>query len=149
MFPHFSRPRLGPTFHRILFVGVLYFSLASFEAYLRVLHPVNGPSNKALMAGIPLSVVDAAIFYWIFHSLMTTTRTLRLRRYVDYEMSRLYNKYIQRWEFVCRNLVKLNLYRHFTNTLTFSVVASIFFMIWSIRTLKTAQCIRVSCNQGE
>ncbi|OXA42720.1 Transmembrane protein 87A [Folsomia candida] len=114
------KPRLGATLHRILIVGSLYFAFASFESCLRVLHPVNGPSNKALMAGVPLSILDAAIFYWIFQSLMATTRTLRLRR----------------------NLIKLNLYRHFTNTLFFAVISSIIFMVWSIRYLKTTTCLR-------
>ncbi|CAL8111259.1 unnamed protein product [Orchesella dallaii] len=115
-----TKPRLGTTLHQIVVVGFLYFTLASTESALRTLHPVNGPSNRALMAGVPLSVLDAGICWWIFHSLLTTTRTLRLRR----------------------NLVKLALYRHFTNTLIFAVISSIAFMIWSIRYLKTTSCIR-------
>ncbi|ODN04343.1 Transmembrane protein [Orchesella cincta] len=115
-----TKPRLGTTLHQIVVVGFLYFSLASTESALRILHPVNGPSNRALMAGVPLSVLDAGICWWIFHSLLTTTRTLRLRR----------------------NLVKLALYRHFTNTLIFAVISSIAFMIWSIRYLKTTSCLR-------
>lgn len=63
-------------------VGFLYFTLASTESTLRVLHPGNGPSNRAFMAGVPLSLLDAGICWWIFHSLLTTTRTLRLRRLV-------------------------------------------------------------------
>jgi hypothetical protein len=61
----------------------MYFILASLEATLRVLHPVNGPSSNAVMAGIPLSVLDAGICWWIFQSLLTTTRTLRLRRFYN------------------------------------------------------------------
>lgn len=80
-----SRPRLGSALHRIIIVGSLYFLLASTEACLRVLHPVNGPSNRALMAGIPLSILDAGICYSIFMSLMTTMRTLRLRRYFTHK----------------------------------------------------------------
>jgi hypothetical protein len=114
------RPRLGSTLQRVMFVGGLYFILASMEASLRVLHPVNGPSNRALAAGIPLSMLDAGICWWIFQALLTTTRTLRLRR----------------------NLVKLGLYRQFTNTLIFAVLASVAFMVWSIKYLKTPECLQ-------
>lgn len=37
-------------------------------------------------------------------------------------------------------MVKLSLYRHFTNTLIFSVIASVFFMLYSIRVRKTSRC---------
>ncbi|CAG7733372.1 unnamed protein product [Allacma fusca] len=114
------KPRLGETLHRLVAVGVLYFFLASTEASLRILHPINGSSNRALMASIALSVLDAGICWWIFHALLSTTRTLRLRR----------------------NLVKLSLYRSFTNTLIFAVITSVGFMIWSIKFIKTAECLR-------
>ncbi|TNN46084.1 Transmembrane protein 87A [Liparis tanakae] len=35
-----------------------------------------------------------------------------------------------------RNVVKLSLYRHFTNTLIFAVIASVIFIIWSSKTIK-------------
>ena len=56
--------------------------------------------NKQLVAAIPLSILDAVICWWIFMSLMQTMRTLRIRK----------------------NIVKLSLYRHFTNILVFSVI---------------------------
>ena len=56
--------------------------------------------NKQLIAAIPLSILDAVICWWIFMSLMQTMRTLRIRK----------------------NIVKLSLYRHFTNILVFSVI---------------------------
>lgn len=79
------------------------------------------------MAGIPLAVLDSVICWWVFSSLVQTTRILRLRR----------------------NLVKLNLYKQFTNTLIFAVLgirvnyvtigliliqltASVAFMVWQI-----------------
>lgn len=71
------------------------------------------------MASIPLAVLDSAICWWIFTSLVQTTRTLRLRR----------------------NMVKLTLYRHFTNTLIFAVLASVVFMLFSIKTHRLAKCL--------
>ncbi|KAL3226311.1 hypothetical protein MRX96_025211 [Rhipicephalus microplus] len=48
-----------------------------------------------------------------------TTRTLRLRR----------------------NVIKLSLYRHFTNTLVFAVLASVVFMVWVTFDHRTAECL--------
>ncbi|GAB6020655.1 hypothetical protein CHUAL_003325 [Chamberlinius hualienensis] len=52
-------------------------------------------------------------------NLVQTTRTLRLRR----------------------NLVKLSLYRHFTNTLIFACIASVAFMIWVYRAHHLPNCV--------
>lgn len=60
----------------------------------------------------------------MFSALIQTTRTLRLRR----------------------NLVKLALYRHFTNTLVFSVFASVIFMLWSIKFHKMEECLTGKMN---
>lgn len=67
--------------HRVVGTGALYFVLACVESYLRVMHIKNDPSNKILVASIPLAVLDSAICWWIFTSLVQTTRTLRLRRF--------------------------------------------------------------------
>ncbi|KAF0030917.1 hypothetical protein F2P81_017648 [Scophthalmus maximus] len=40
-----------------------------------------------------------------------------------------------------RNVVKLSLYRHFTNTLVFAVIASVIFIIWTTRTFKMSKCL--------
>nr|CAD7455748.1 unnamed protein product [Timema tahoe] len=113
------KPRLGPMLHRVVGTGGLYFILASVESYLRVMHPKNDPSNQIFIASVPLAVLDSAICWWIFTSLVQTTRTLRLRR----------------------NLVKLSLYRHFTNTLIFAVIASVVFMLYSIKYHKMVLCL--------
>lgn len=113
------KPRLGPLLNRVLGTGGLYFILASIEACLRVIHPKNDPSNKTLLAAVPLAVIDASICWWVFSALIATTRTLRLRR----------------------NQTKLSLYKHFTNTLAFAVVASIVFMLWSIKYHKVVDCL--------
>ncbi|EEB15081.1 ptm1, putative [Pediculus humanus corporis] len=113
------KPRLGSMLHRLMGVGACYFILAVVEGYIRVMRPKNDSSNQLLIASIPLAVLDSAICWWIFTALIQTTRTLRLRR----------------------NLVKLSLYRHFTNTLVFSVLASIIFMLYSIKVHRLAICL--------
>ena len=40
------KPRLGPTLHRVVGIGGLYFALASTEAYLRVMKPKNDTIEK-------------------------------------------------------------------------------------------------------
>ena len=74
------KPRLGPTLHRVVMVGALYFLLATVEAVFRLIHPKNDPANKALLAAVPLAVIDASICWWVFSALVATTRQLRLRR---------------------------------------------------------------------
>ncbi|GAB1601488.1 transmembrane protein 87A-like [Argonauta hians] len=113
------KPRLGLTFHKVLCVGMLYFILASIESCLRALKSKTDQSKELMLANVPLAVVDAAICWWIFSGLVQTTRTLRLRR----------------------NIVKLSLYRHFTNTLIFAVLASISYMAWSISQHKLKFCL--------
>lgn len=112
------KPRLGPMLGRVVAIGGLYFVLACIESYLRTMHTKDDASNQ-FVASIPLALLDSAICWWIFTSLVQTTRTLRLRR----------------------NTVKLSLYRHFTNTLIFAVIASIIFMLFSIKTHRLARCL--------
>ena len=52
------KPRLGPTMHRVLAIGGLYFFIATTEAILRVLRPKNDTSSLMMMASIPLAVID-------------------------------------------------------------------------------------------
>uniref|UniRef100_A0A182MRF5 Transmembrane protein 87A n=1 Tax=Anopheles culicifacies TaxID=139723 RepID=A0A182MRF5_9DIPT len=114
------RPRLGPMLHRVVGTGALYLVLACVESFLRIMHTKNdSTSNQILVASVPLAVLDSAICWWIFTSLVQTTRTLRLRR----------------------NMVKLSLYRHFTNTLIFAVLASVVFMLYSIKVHRFADCL--------
>ncbi|XP_022914545.2 transmembrane protein 87A [Onthophagus taurus] len=114
------KPRLGSTLHRVVGVGGLYFILAAYESYLRVIGPKNELRRDLLVASVPLAVLDSAICWWIFSALVATTRTLRLRR----------------------NQVKLTLYRHFTNTLIFAVLASVVFMMYSIKAHHMVGCLR-------
>ncbi|XP_011205617.2 transmembrane protein 87A [Bactrocera dorsalis] len=115
------KPRLGPMLHRVVGVGALYFVLACVESYLRV---TSTKTDEQLVAAIPLAVLDTGICWWIFTSLVQTTRTLRLRR----------------------NMVKLSLYRHFTNTLIFSVLASVIFMLYALHVRKSQNCTPIWRN---
>lgn len=112
------KPRLGPMLHRVVGIGTLYFVLACVESYMRTMHTTDDGSNQ-FVASIPLAILDSAICWWIFTSLVNTTRTLRLRR----------------------NTVKLTLYRHFTNTLIFAVIASVIFMLVSVKTHQIHRCL--------
>ncbi|XP_028294419.1 transmembrane protein 87A-like isoform X2 [Gouania willdenowi] len=110
------KPRLGTTVHRLVAVGLLYLLFSSVEGVLRVTGSFYG--TVALVANLSLSLIDSCVMWWIFISLSQTTRLLKLRR----------------------NIVKLSLYQHFTNTLIFSVVASIIFIIWTTKVFKLVDC---------
>ncbi|KAM9355749.1 LOW QUALITY PROTEIN: transmembrane protein 87A-like [Pholidichthys leucotaenia] len=112
------KPRLGTTVHRLVAVGLLYLLFSSVEGVLRVTGGFYG--TVALVANLSLSLIDSCVMWWIFISLSQTTRLLKLRR----------------------NVVKLSLYQHFTNTLIFSVVASIIFIIWTTKVFKLVDCQR-------
>ncbi|XP_060790312.1 transmembrane protein 87A-like isoform X1 [Neoarius graeffei] len=110
------KPRLGTTVPRLVAVGLLYLIFSSVEGILRVTGGFYG--QVALIANISLSLIDSCVIWWVFISLSQTTRLLKLRR----------------------NVVKLSLYQHFTNTLIFSVLASIVFIIWTTRQFKFVDC---------
>ncbi|KAG7234577.1 hypothetical protein INR49_002206 [Caranx melampygus] len=128
------KPRLGTTVHRLVAVGLLYLLFSSVEGVLRVtVLLVNSDiifvlqgfyGTVALVANLSLSLIDSCVMWWISftqssHSFLSqTTRLLKLRR----------------------NVVKLSLYQHFTNTLIFSVVASIIFIIWTTKAFKLVDC---------
>ncbi|KPP64587.1 transmembrane protein 87A-like [Scleropages formosus] len=105
------KPRLGTTVHRLVAVGLLYLLFSSVEGVLRVTGSFYG--TVALVANLSLSLIDSCVM-----CLSQTTRLLKLRR----------------------NVVKLSLYQHFTNTLIFSVLASIIFIIWTTKVFKLVDC---------
>ncbi|CAN9499932.1 unnamed protein product [Ophioblennius macclurei] len=110
------KPRLGTVMHRVVGLGVLYFAFASIEGVLRI---TGGRDNgPALITAIALAVLDSCAIWFISFHLAQTIKTLKLRR----------------------NPVKLSLYRHFTNTLIFAVIASIIFMGWMAKKFRLAEC---------
>ncbi|XP_029699400.1 transmembrane protein 87A isoform X2 [Takifugu rubripes] len=110
------KPRLGALLHRVVGVGLLYLVFSIIEGILRV---SSAEDDVVLLAAIPLAVLDSSLCWWIFVSLAQTMKLLRLRR----------------------NVVKLSLYRHFTSTLIFAVIASVIFIIWSKMTFRMSSCL--------
>ncbi|KAB0402221.1 hypothetical protein E2I00_003073, partial [Balaenoptera physalus] len=124
------KPRLGTVIHRVIGLGILYFIFAATESVIRVIGGSNhlavvfadiilavidsifaNDSDLVLLASLPLSLLDSGF-------LAQTMKTLRLRK----------------------NTVKFSLYRHFTNTLIFAIMASLVFMVWTTKTFRIAKC---------
>ncbi|KAM5165440.1 transmembrane protein 87B [Mantella aurantiaca] len=110
------KPRLGAVMHRVVGMGVLYLIFATIEGVMRVIGTKE--SDLVLLASIPLALLDSALCWWIFVSLAQTMKTLKLRK----------------------NTVKYSLYRHFTNTLIFAILASVIFMAWTTKKFRLAKC---------
>ncbi|XP_032965601.1 transmembrane protein 87A isoform X3 [Rhinolophus ferrumequinum] len=110
------KPRLGVTLHKVVVAGALYLLFSGMEGVLRVTGYFVYP--LALVVNLALSAIDACIILWIFISLTQTMKLLKLRR----------------------NIVKLSLYRHFTNTLILAVAASIVFIIWTTMKFRIVTC---------
>ncbi|XDV32181.1 hypothetical protein PO909_003059 [Leuciscus waleckii] len=110
------KPRLGALLHRVVGVGLLYLIFSIIEGVLRV-NTEHGGSSR-LLCDIVMALIDSCVVWWIFISLAQTMKLLRLRR----------------------NLVKLSLYRHFTNTLIFAIIASVIFIVWTTKTFKLTKC---------
>ncbi|XP_053567944.1 transmembrane protein 87B [Bombina bombina] len=110
------KPRLGAVMHRVVGIGVLYLVFATVEGVMRIVG--SRESDLVLLASIPLALLDSALCWWIFVSLAQTMKTLKLRK----------------------NTVKYSLYRHFTNTLIFAVIASVIFMAWTTKKFRLANC---------
>lgn len=111
------KPRLGALLHRVVGVGLLYLIFSIIEGILRV-NADRGDTSSRFLCDIVLAFTDSCVVWWIFASLVQTMKLLRLRR----------------------NVVKLSLYRHFTNTLIFAVIASIIFIIWTTKTFRMSKC---------
>ncbi|XP_067412875.1 transmembrane protein 87A-like isoform X2 [Emydura macquarii macquarii] len=109
------KPRLGALLNRVVGVGLMYLLFSIIEGVLRV---KSAQDDLVLLAAIPLAMLDSALCWWILISLVQTMKLLKLRR----------------------NMVKLSLYRHFTNTLIFAVIASIVFIIWTTKTFRVVKC---------
>ncbi|GAA6231279.1 transmembrane protein 87A-like [Lates japonicus] len=114
------KPRLGALLHRVVGIGLLYLIFSIIEGILRVNADRGNNDSSRLLCDIVLAFIDSCIVWWIsFNILAQTMKLLRLRR----------------------NVVKLSLYRHFTNTLIFAVIASVIFIIWTTRTIRMSKCL--------
>lgn len=114
------KPRLGPTMQKVVSLGALYFVLALIDSVFRTMGRKEDTDSKGILAGVPLVMIDVSVCYWILCNLQQTMRTLKLRR----------------------NIPKLSLYRHFTNTLIFTVIASVIFMAWSLKRHRFVNCLK-------
>ncbi|CAF3542068.1 unnamed protein product, partial [Rotaria sp. Silwood1] len=113
------KTHLGSLKLKLIFMGLLYFVVATIEALLRLNTKNDETNNKVLISRIPLAIIDIIIYYWIFTGLIATKRILYLRQ----------------------NTVQLNIYRYFMSTLIVAVIASILFMIWSLKSHIFTTCI--------
>ncbi|XP_044292789.1 transmembrane protein 87A isoform X1 [Varanus komodoensis] len=109
------KPRLGADLHKVIVAGALYLLFSGMEGVLRV---TGAQNDLASLAFIPLAFLDTALCWWIFISLTQTMKLLKLRR----------------------NVVKLSLYRHFTNTLILAITASVVFIIWTALKFRLVDC---------
>ncbi|CAN9493066.1 unnamed protein product [Ophioblennius macclurei] len=112
------KPRLGALLHRVVAVGLLYLIFSVVEGILRVNAERGDNASSLVLCDIVLAFTDSCVVGHIFVSLAQTMKLLRLRR----------------------NVVKLSLYRHFTNTLIFAVIASVIFIIWTTKTFRMSKC---------
>ncbi|NWZ36060.1 TM87A protein, partial [Brachypodius atriceps] len=81
-------------------------------------------NDLASLAFIPLAFLDTALCWWISFTVLLDgilTQTMKLLK-------------------LRRNVVKLSLYRHFTNTLILAVAASIVFIIWTTMKFRLVDC---------
>ncbi|NWQ77970.1 TM87A protein, partial [Columbina picui] len=81
-------------------------------------------NDLASLAFIPLAFLDTALCWWISFTILfggILTQTMKLLK-------------------LRRNVVKLSLYRHFTNTLILAVAASIVFIIWTTMKFRLVDC---------
>lgn len=115
------KPRLGSTKHLVFALGLAYCLFVSIDSiYVKLIAPTKPLTQKQrLYAYIPRAVINAILIWWIIASLVATIRTLRTRR----------------------NVIKLTLYRHFSNALVFAIVSCIAFEAWWIHLTKDG-CIR-------
>uniref|UniRef100_F1L0U6 Transmembrane protein 87A n=1 Tax=Ascaris suum TaxID=6253 RepID=F1L0U6_ASCSU len=113
------KPRLGSTLNQVAGVGFVYFVFCAIEGLARVSKGHAEAVKQKQLAALPLIILEVIIFWWIFTSLISTMRVLRLRR----------------------NQVKLSVYRHFTNTLCFAVIASGIFMVWTLYMHNLQHCL--------
>ncbi|KFP70525.1 Transmembrane protein 87A, partial [Acanthisitta chloris] len=115
------KPRLGVTLHKVVMAGALYLLFSGMEGVLRV---TGAQNDLASLAFIPLAFLDTALCWWISFTVLVgvvLTQTMKLLK-------------------LRRNVVKLSLYRHFTNTLILAVAASVVFIIWTTMKFRLVDC---------
>lgn len=98
------RPTLGGLTSKVLLVGVTFFVASEVLELVENVGAVSDLSGKAkLFLVLPVAFLDAFIIIWIFKSLSATLSKLQARRM----------------------MVKLDIYRKFTNALVVAVIVSV------------------------
>ncbi|KAK1786023.1 hypothetical protein P4O66_017765, partial [Electrophorus voltai] len=117
---------------------------------------VSAEDDLVLLAAIPLAVLDSTLCWWIsciapcLYISLPTQSASSLKSYVvlpllmiwSLTLSYIFISLAQTMKLLRlrRNVVKLSLYRHFTNTLIFAVIASVVFIVWTTKTFKLSKC---------
>lgn len=98
------KPTLGALTSKVLLFGAVYFAASEVLELYEHLGNINDFAGKTkLMLVLPVVFLDTTCILWIFSSLSSTLEKLQIRR----------------------SMVKLDLYRKFTNSLAVFVVLSI------------------------
>ncbi|KFP17194.1 Transmembrane protein 87A, partial [Egretta garzetta] len=124
------KPRLGVTLHKVVMAGALYLLFSGMEGVLRV---TGAQNDLASLAFIPLAFLDTALCWWI-------SFTILLEAFLDFLYIFISLTQTMKLLKLRRNVVKLSLYRHFTNTLILAVAASIVFIIWTTMKFRLVDC---------
>ncbi|KAG5206561.1 hypothetical protein R6Z07F_008407 [Ovis aries] len=127
------KPRLGVTLHKVVVAGALYLLFSGMEGVLRV---TGAQTDLASLAFIPLAFLDTALCWWISFSLASL---MAIHFLLLEKMIFLLTQTMKLLK-LRRNIVKLSLYRHFTNTLILAVAASIVFIIWTTMKFRIVTC---------
>ncbi|KAL7980706.1 hypothetical protein Chor_001860 [Crotalus horridus] len=127
-------PRLGALLNRVVGVGLMYLVFSIIEGVLRV---KSAQDDLVLLAAIPLALLDSALCWWISSvvpacwgggvSIFPLSHSPPLHRHaVLLDPWHILVSLVQTMKLLKlrRNLVKLSLYRHFTNTLIFAVIGA-------------------------
>ncbi|KAJ6947144.1 hypothetical protein NC651_001746 [Populus alba x Populus x berolinensis] len=98
------RPTLGGLTSKVILVGVTFFVASEVLELVENVGTVSDLSGRArLFLVLPVSMLDAFIIIWIFKSLSATLNKLQAKRM----------------------MVKLDIYRKFTNALAVAVIVSV------------------------
>ncbi|WCJ39379.1 Lung seven transmembrane receptor family protein [Euphorbia peplus] len=98
------RPTLGGLTSKVLMLGVTFFLASEVLELVENVGAVSDLSGKArLFLVLPVAILDAFFILWIFKSLSATLNKLQARRM----------------------MVKLDIYRKFTNALAVAVIVSV------------------------
>ncbi|KFQ14724.1 Transmembrane protein 87A, partial [Leptosomus discolor] len=108
----------------------LYLLFSGMEGVLRV---TGAQNDLASLAFIPLAFLDTALCWWI-------SFTILLEAFLDFSYIFISLTQTMKLLKLRRNVVKLSLYRHFTNTLILAVAASIVFIIWTTMKFRLVDC---------